>query len=212
MRRLPLLPTLIVALAVAAMLALGVWQIHRAQWKEALLARYAAARTMPPVAFPLGTGAHRADADALLFRRSSVVCLEAVAWSVSSGRDRAGGSGWRHVAECRTGAEGPGATVDIGWSAGFADKPAWKGGRVIGTIGPKPDHRSLIGLLLHPGVSPGVLLVADAPAPGLIASAPPSLEDIPNNHRAYAVQWFIFAGLAAAIYALALARRNRAAG
>jgi len=32
--------------------------------------------------------------------------------------------------------------------------------------------------------------------------------DIPNNHLAYAVQWFLFAGIAGVIYALALKRRR----
>ena len=208
MRRVPLISTLVVALAVAAMVALGLWQLDRARWKEALLARYAAARTMPPVAFPIPTGG--VGEDALLFRRSSIVCLEPVAWNVASGRNRAGASGWRRLAACRTGAEGPGVTVDIGWSTGFAGKPAWRGGRVTGVIGPAPDHRSLLAALLREGTPPGVLLVADTAAPGLTPSAPPSLEDIPNNHRAYAVQWFIFASLAILIYALALARRPRA--
>ena len=53
------------------------------------------------------------------------------------------------------------------------------------------------------------MLVAATPANGLEASAPPSLKDVPNNHLAYAVQWFLFAGIAAIIYGLALRRRMR---
>ena len=41
--RLPLVPTLIVAGAVAVMVALGVWQLGRAEWKGDLIARYTAA-------------------------------------------------------------------------------------------------------------------------------------------------------------------------
>ena len=41
MRRLPLLPTLVVAGAVAVMIGLGIWQLQRAAWKERLLAEYA---------------------------------------------------------------------------------------------------------------------------------------------------------------------------
>jgi surfeit locus 1 family protein len=37
--------------------------------------------------------------------------------------------------------------------------------------------------------------------------ARPDPRDIPNNHLAYAVQWFLFATVAAVIYALALAKR-----
>src|SRR5205085_173423 len=36
-RRLPLIPTIIVAAAVAIMIGLGVWQLQRARWKEGLL-------------------------------------------------------------------------------------------------------------------------------------------------------------------------------
>ena len=39
-------------------------------------------------------------------------------------------------------------------------------------------------------------LVAASPGPGLMASAPPSPETIPNNHFSYAIQWFLFAGIA----------------
>jgi surfeit locus 1 family protein len=38
----------------------------------------------------------------------------------------------------------------------------------------------------------------------------PSLDEIPNNHRFYAIQWFLFAGIALAIYILALRKRLRA--
>ncbi len=50
---------------------------------------------------------------------------------------------------------------------------------VTGIVGPDHDGQ--------------VLLVSDVAAPGLEPSEPPSLDDIPNNHFAYAVQWFIFA-------------------
>jgi surfeit locus 1 family protein len=52
------------------------------------------------------------------------------------------------------------------------------------------------------------MLVADVPAPGLAASTPPDPAAIPNNHLAYAVQWFVFAGVALLIYGLALRRRR----
>ena len=40
-------------------------------------------------------------------------------------------------------------------------------------------------------------------------NAPPSIESIPNNHLAYAVQWFLFAAVAAIIYVIALRRRDK---
>jgi surfeit locus 1 family protein len=189
MKRLPLLPTLLVAIAAGAMIWLGIWQLQRLRWKEGLLAEYAAAAGKPPVAFP------RVPTDqAMLFRRSEAFCLQVVGWRASAGRSRAGEAGWRHVADCRTGAEGPGLALDMGWSNQSAS-PAWKGGDVSGTIGPDRGGQ--------------ILLVSDKAAPGLQPSAPPSLADIPNNHLAYAVQWFLFAAIAVAIYGIALWRRTR---
>ena len=53
-----------------------------------------------------------------------------------------------------------------------------------------------------------MLTSATALAP-LQPAAPPSIDEVPNNHMSYAVQWFIFAGLAVGIYLIALARRGR---
>ena len=53
------------------------------------------------------------------------------------------------------------------------------------------------------------MLIAERASEGLEPVAPPSVEDVPNNHLAYAVQWFFFAAVAAFIYVLALRRRKR---
>lgn len=194
MTRLPVLPTVLVAMAVAAMVALGIWQLQRMAWKDALLDRYRAAATQPPVAWPA-----RPDAgNAPLFRRSSADCAAVIAWRAASGRNRQGESGFSHVATCRPPDSGAAPfQADLGWSRTPAS-PDWTGGRVSGVIAPDSRHV--------------VRLIADTPAPGLLPSAVPSPEDIPNNHLAYAVQWFLFAAAAAIIYLLALRRRNIAPG
>ncbi|USI71825.1 SURF1 family protein [Sphingomonas morindae] len=188
--RVPLGPTLLVAAAVALMIGLGVWQLRRMHEKEALLARYAQAATLPPRAFPRD----RRAVDAL-FRRAEAFCLAPVTWRAGAGRDRAGEPGYRHIVECSTGAEGPGVALDMGWSKSPSAPQGWRGGTVRGVIGPDRGGQ--------------ILLVADQPAPGLRASAVPTMDDIPNNHLAYAVQWFLFAGMAVIIYALVLRRRAR---
>jgi surfeit locus 1 family protein len=43
----------VVAAACLTMIALGIWQLQRSREKEALLARYDAARGEPPIAFPM---------------------------------------------------------------------------------------------------------------------------------------------------------------
>ncbi|MFL6765897.1 MAG: SURF1 family cytochrome oxidase biogenesis protein, partial [Sphingomicrobium sp.] len=105
MRRVPVLPTLFVAAAVAVMIGLGVWQLQRAKWKEALLARYAAAERLPPIAYP--TIPLRED-QLPLFRHATGVCLRVVGQRAFAGENRAGEPGYVHVVDCSTGAEGPG--------------------------------------------------------------------------------------------------------
>jgi len=205
MRRVPIVATLIVGIAIAVMIKLGLWQLQRASDKNALIARYATAANLPEMAFP-----ETATGDVMLFRRAGALCIEPVAHKVEGGLNARGDAGWRHIVSCRTGAEGPGLTVDIGWSREFGIVPVWKGGPVRGIISRQPDHRSLFARAFGRGKAPGLMLVLSNPAGGLEASALPSINDVPNNHLAYAVQWFVFAAIAAAIYALALWRRGRA--
>ena len=193
-RKLPLIPTMLVLVAVAVMIGLGVWQLQRARWKEALIARYAAAENMQPIAWPNGP---LRDADLPLYRHATANCLRVVARRAVVGHNGSGEPGYAHIADCATGAEGPGMSVVIGWSKNPNAKSDWKGGLVSGIIA--PDSRSRMRL------------VAATPAPGLQANAPPSLNAIPNNHRSYALQWFAFALIALVIYGLALRQRLAAA-
>lgn len=204
-RRWPVIPTILVLAAAAAMVALGIWQLQRKGEKEALIALYERNRAMsslvtypklPPVP------------DAMLFRKSSVVCLEVVKWDPRGGTDRKGQTGIRMIADCRTGAEGPGVLIDVGIADDFTP-PEWKGGTVQGTIVPGPEQPTLIQRLRGKAVPARAMLVADAPVPGLRASEVPSGADVPNNHLAYAVQWFFFAAIALIIYVLAVRRRWR---
>jgi surfeit locus 1 family protein len=190
--KLPLVPTLIVGLAVAAMIGLGIWQLQRAGEKEALLTRYQAAQKLPPVAFPTGP---IADKDLPLFRYATGVCLKPMSRRATAGQNRDGEPGFVQIVDCMTGAEGPGMSVELGWSKNPNVALKWPGGPVSGIIA--PDRRSRMRLV-----------AATAPK-GLEPSAPPSTETIPNNHRSYAIQWFLFALMAAVIYALALRKRMK---
>jgi cytochrome oxidase assembly protein ShyY1 len=189
-RKLPLIPTLIVAAAAAVMIALGVWQLQRAGEKDALLERFRAAQNQPPISFPTGP----IHEDRLpLFRHATGLCLKPVAKRITAGRNRVGETGYSHIVDCSTGAEGPGMSVELGWSRDPKARFAWSGGLVSGVIA--PDGRMRMRLV-----------AASSPA-GLAPSAPPSIEQIPNNHRSYAIQWFLFAVIAVAIYLLALRGR-----
>ncbi|HVL30003.1 MAG TPA: SURF1 family protein [Sphingomicrobium sp.] len=191
-RRLPLIPTLVVVAACLTMIGLGIWQLRRAEEKEALLARYAAVQGQPPIAFPT---IPIAEEDLPLFRRATGLCLRVLSRRTAAGENRRGETGFLHIADCGSGAEGPGMAVEMGWSKDPNAGRAWAGGAVSGIIA--PDRRSRMRLVSDTGLG------------GLQPSKPPSPETIPNNHRSYAVQWFLFALLAALIYFLAVRKRWR---
>ena len=173
------------------MIALGIWQLGRADEKAELIAQYQAAlsngQSRP---FPAPGGGVYDEAD--LFHPAALNCRSIIAREAVAGRSADGASGIAHIARCETD-EGP-ADVKIGWSRS-PDAPTWAGGPVRG--------------LIVPGGIDGARLQMIEPAPGLSALARPDPRDLPNNHLAYAGQWFFFALTALVIYALSLRRRTR---
>ena len=186
-RRIPIFSTIVVIAAALTMVGLGIWQLQRKGEKEALIAQYQAALRDPAeVSWPSAPGDTRD-----LFRRSSVECNKVFGIDSISGKSASGRSGWVHVARCEH--DGGQADVTIGWSQS-PQPPAWTGGRVTGRIASYGDT---------------IRLVAETPQAGLQPLAAPDPGDLPNNHLAYAVQWFFFAATALVIYVLALRRRGR---
>jgi len=202
-KRLPILPTLIVLAAMAAMVALGLWQMQRAQWKERLLADLQAAQTMPALDLdPLLARGTAGDVP-LAFRRVLVTCAPSeAAPSLRAGRSRSGGQpGYSYFVRCRPGAEDLAGRIEV--NAGWASGPDQSlRPRLTGTVA------GVLGTVEPAGP---VILTAAAPAAGLQASEPPRVDDIPNNHMAYAFQWFFFAVTAGVVYVLALRRRRSVA-
>lgn len=189
-RKLPILPTLLVAAAIAAMIALGVWQLQRLRWKEALLAHYAQAQSMSAaVPWPHGDAAIEQS----LFRWSGFDCQRVLGLRVTAATSATGQSGVAQIARCAL-PDGSEAEVALGWSLP-TQQVQWTGGRVDGVIGP--------------GGTLGAVLHAAKPVAGLQPLAAPDPADVPNNHLAYAGQWFFFALTALVIYVLALRRRWR---
>ena len=198
----PVIPTILVGLAVAAMVALGVWQLQRRGEKQLLLERLATNPSLPETAFPRpGT-----DAERLLFRKTGAFCLQPVEWQPLGGAGVRGTRGWRQIATCRTGAEGPGIKVDVGVTPDAKARPAWKGGEVRGILAHAPASGGVAAVFGHH--APDYMIVASEPVAGLEPSRPPSPDTIPNNHLFYAAQWFFFAGAAVVIYVIALRRRS----
>ena len=202
MRRIPIVPTIVVAIAVAAMIALGLWQLlDRLPQKEAFLAQLAANPAKPVIAFP------RDDDDRLLFRRTVGTCARVRSMRLVG----AGNAGFRLIAECTTSATGiaggKAMPVQLGTTRDPRFTASWSGGAVSGYISHAPSSRSLIGTVFHHEAQQ-LMLVADTPPPGLNPNGEPDLSTVPNNHLAYAWQWFFFAAIATVIYVLALRRRR----
>ena len=190
-RKLPIVPTIIVALAVLTMIGLGIWQLRRMGEKEALLATYAAAANQPPIAWPTMPLKEPLP----LFRTATANCMKVTGFRTAAGQNLREEPGYLVIADCTTGAEGPGVAIQLGWTKDPNGGRDYRGGLVSGIIAPDRDN--------------GMRLVAATPGPGLEPSAPPSTATIPNNHFSYAIQWFLFAGVALVIYVLALRRRSR---
>lgn len=184
-----MLPTLLVAAAVATMIALGVWQLQRREWKEGLIARYTQAQAMSAnVPWPQGEAAMEQS----LFRWSQFDCRRVLRIRTTAAHSATDESGVAQIARCAI--DGGEAEVALGWSLPTQDVQ-WAGGPVSGVIAPGGEFG-------------GILQAAQNP-PGLKPLAAPDPSDLPNNHLAYAGQWFFFALTALVIYVLALRRRWR---
>ena len=146
-KRLPIISTILVVAAVATMIGLGLWQIRRMHWKDALLAQYEAARTMPEIGWPTTPIKEPLP----LFRKATGHCLRVADYRTRPGQNLGGEPGFLIVADCVTGAEGPGMAVEMGWTKDPAAGRGWSGGRSDGWRGGRrgecwghrdPDRRS----------------------------------------------------------------------
>ena len=196
-KRIPIVPTIVVLGAVAVLIWLGAWQLQRAKWKERLLARYAQAEKLPPIAF---STAPLHDDQLPLFRHATGVCLRIVGRRAIGGENQAGEPGYVQILDCATGAEGPGMAVEVGWSKNPNAKVNWAGGPVSGII--VPDRRSRMRLVAA-GAPPGL---EPSKTPDISTASPVT----PAGHRGYAATWFALAAIALVIYALAVRKKMRA--
>ncbi len=217
--RIPIFATLVVALAVAIMLALGIWQLERKGEKEAQLALYRANIAQPdPVAVPLV----RPVPDAAMFRRTEATCERIGEPERRGGKDRASGATiYRVLLRCAMLPPSPAAAgphdqaapfffADIGGTTDPVAPLALPDRfRLSGMISAMPGD-GLLARLTGQAKPPAMLIIADQPiVAGLVPSAFPDVESVPNNHLAYAGQWFLFALAAIIIYALALRKRRK---
>jgi len=196
-RGLPILPTVMVAIALPVLLGFGAWQLQRLQWKEEMLERVAQNSALPVTDLDLN-----ATPEAMLFRRVKVEISCLGKPQERAGRNLQGQSGYSVIFPLCNAREAGGGTglvmaVNAGWSprAGGSAGVALPGGPVTGVVVPTKA-----------GQLQGLGLVLDRASPPLVPSAPPGIDSISNNHFSYAVQWFSFAAILAVIYGLYVRR------
>ncbi len=189
-RSIPIIPTILVLAAAGVMVWLGFWQLGRADEKAELIAEYQRQSAVAEiVAIDVGK-------DDLAYRSVRLRCGDPSDWQAIAGRNQNGRSGYAHRYLCGVQEWYDSPTertfADIGWSTSPQD-PKFAGG-------------SIEGVLVRMG-DDDFKVVATEPLVDLQPLAKPDPNDLPNNHLAYAGQWFFFALTALVIYGFALKSR-----
>jgi surfeit locus 1 family protein len=212
-------PTIATAVALAVLIALGMWQLERKDWKEALIATLAQRLSAPPVALPsLGDWPRLGPADEFLR-----VTLTATFANDKEGLVYTGGS------TLRADADGPGywvftparlgdgsiVMVDRGFVPEGRQNPATReDGQIAGPVAmagvlrfpEQPGLFTPLGDAAHNlwfardsgaiaatkglDAAPFYVELESPEPPGGLPHAAPLVPNLPNNHLQYAVTWF----------------------
>ena len=234
--RLPVGLTLATAIAFCLLTALGVWQLKRLAWKEALLAHIAALRTAParPLEPVLDSRADGRDVD---FTRVRVTCpglARAPYLELYALKD--GQAGSRLISACTVASRAYRTIlVDRGFvgdvvSARPARDPADRTPVEVTGVLRTPDAATFMTPKNQAGANrwfsrdvPAMARALNAPLPAPVflfaetSSNPewralepaPLPSEIPNRHLEYALTWFGLAAALVGVYAALLLRRRK---
>ncbi len=225
--RFPIILTILAVLLLGVLLALGVWQVQRMQWKEGLIAGAEAAAGQPPL--PLTEALKLENPE---FRRVLLTCRGlAAAPYVELQSIEDSDAGVRLVSACAV-EGGPTLLVDRGFvSAEISARPPVNVGDTMpvvitgvlrrapapSALTPPPAEGRFYGrdaeamaraLKVEGPVSPFTVFATTSTNPdwgALKPSAPPAA--FTNNHLGYALTWFGLAVALIAFYAVLLRRR-----
>ncbi|PWK60694.1 SURF1 family protein [Roseicyclus mahoneyensis] len=194
------------AVGVAILVSLGIWQMQRLAWKEAVLADIEARIAAAPVAMP---DAPDPEAERYLPVRATGVIGEATVRILVS--QRRIGAGYRLISALET-AEGRRVLVDRGvLPVAEALPPVPEGAvTVTGNLhwpverdGFTPENdlaeniwfaRDVAALADHLGTEPLLLIAREiSPSEPSVTPLPVTIENIPNDHLNYAITWFLLA-------------------
>lgn len=207
MRRLPTGATILTLVMVPVLIALGVWQLERREWKHQLVATLEAAKSLPPVT---GRDFYRSmiGAESVQYRRAEVDCRpgRVKPYDLKGGTSATDVGGFLVLVDCNDPARhrAPDMVVVAGWTmrpdaVATLDLDT----RFSGTLIEKP-YGDAVG-------RPRFMLIPTTAVAPLVPSRIPVPDDLPDNHLSYALQWFAFAATLVVIYAVYV-RQWRAAG
>jgi surfeit locus 1 family protein len=220
--------TLITAICLPILVALGTWQMERREWKADVLARLDERLSAPPAELPSRiddpaaweyrrvavTGAFRHDQEMPLAARTHQGRL---GYHVVTPLDRPDGTtvlvdrGW--VPEDRlspaTRPESlPGGTVTVQGIARIGREPGWlePDNAPDRNLWFRVDGAAMAGRIGRP-VLPVHVDAAAGPDPRGLPVGGRTVIDVPNNHLQYALTWYGLAVVLAVVYALSQFRR-----
>jgi len=206
----------------AVLIALGLWQMRRLEWKEAMLAEIEARIAAAPVAVPVEPDP---EADRFLPVAARGV-VEAPILQVLASRKNSG-AGYRLIAPFVL-ADGRRVMIDLG----FVDIDAALPGtgaevEVTGNLHwpqevdgftPDPDReqhlwyaRDVAAMAADLGTEPVLIVRRTGGFPGVDAM-PVGTEGIPNDHLGYAVTWFSLAAIWLAMTGILVYRMRKPEG
>lgn len=204
--RAPIIPTLITLIGVLILCSLGRWQLERRAWKADLITRLESAATLPPVSPREFRAAMQGDIS-VQYRRADIGCHAGPRkpYDLRPGSSAGGTSGYFVVVSCRPNDLPPDIVAVAGWTRRVDAKDV--------TI--DLDHEFSGVVIEQPyGDAPNrprFMLIPDTAVAPLGKPQQPRPADLPDNHLAYAGQWFGLAVALAAIYGLWLRRRSMVA-
>ena len=202
MKRIPVLPTLMTLVMLATLVSLGIWQLDRRLWKQALIARLEAAQTQPPLE-PADYFKAMTGGQSVQYRRAELPCSpgDVLPYDLKGGSSITGETGYLLLVSCRPNNRPPDIVAVAGWTK-------------------RPDaarvklHVDTVfkGLIIErpygdSKTRPQFMLIPDTAVPPLERSRMPTPQDLPDSHLSYAGQWFGLAIVLAVIYGLWLRRR-----
>lgn len=201
-RRIPLIPTVITAIGILILCGLGRWQLERREWKHDLIARLTAAPRLPLVTPQEFRAAMMGDLS-VQYRRASIDCHAGPKkpYDLRPGSSAKGDSGFYVIVSCRPNDLSPDIVAVAGWTrrVDAQDQVINLDRQFTGVVIEKPYGKE--------ANRPRFMLIPEDSVPPLEPPRLPSAEDLPDNHLAYAGQWFGLAIALAVIYGLWLRRR-----